>query len=232
MSNLILIVDDDILLRRSLTFSLQKAGYATLAAGSAEDGLNMLRNSMPDLILLDIGLPGGMDGLEALRMFQREKPIPIIFVTARRRELDEVVGLELGADDYVTKPFDTDVLLAHIRAVLRRRENTSGKLSQPSVTIGDLRIESASHEVFIGDRLIELSPREFDILLLLAQNVNHVISIENILDHVWGEKWIGETQTVYVHVRWLREKIESDPAHPRRLITVKGVGYKLVSINA
>jgi DNA-binding response OmpR family regulator len=231
MSKHILIVDDDILLRRSLAFSLEKGGYTASTAGSAEDALNMIQNSPPDLILLDIGLPGGIDGLEALHLFQREKSTPIIFVTARRRELDEVVGLELGADDYITKPFDNDVLLAHIRAVLRRWENSSSEVSSQSISVGDLRIEIASHEVFVRDRLIELSPREFDILTLLSHHSNQVISVEDILDHVWGEKWVGETQTVYVHIRWLREKIESDPAHPRRLITMKGVGYKLIALN-
>lgn len=232
MSKHILIVDDDILLRRSLCFSLQKSGYMVSSAGSAEDALMIIRNNSPDLILLDIGLPGGMDGLEALHLLRQEKSIPIIFVTARRRELDEVVGLELGADDYITKPFDNDVLLAHIRAVLRRWENNSKPLLLSSIRVGDLRIETASHEVFVRDRLVDLSPREFDILLLLANNINHVIGMGEILNQVWGEKWIGETQTVYVHIRWLREKIETDAAHPCRIINVKGVGYKLVAISA
>lgn len=229
MSKHILIVDDDILLRRSLAFSLQNGGYTTTSAGSAEEALIIIQNNPPDLILLDIGLPGGMDGLEALHLFQGEKSIPIIFVTARRRELDEVVGLELGADDYITKPFDNDVLLAHIRAVLRRWKDQSGIPNQQSIIVGDLRIEPALHEVFIKNRPIELPPREFNILLLLMQNANRVISTTEILNQVWGSDWIGEMQTIYVHIRWLREKIESDPTHPCRLITVKGVGYKIVS---
>ncbi len=229
MGNQILIVDDDILLRRSVAFSLNKGGYSTVTAGSAEEALTIIQNRAPDLILLDIGLPGGMDGLQALRLFQMEKSIPIIFLTARRRELDEVVGLELGADDYITKPFDKDVLLAHIRAVLRRWKTWSDIPDQLSVMVDDLRIDPVAHEVFIKDRLIELSPREFDILLLLARNANHVVSATEILNRVWGKEWIGESQTIYVHIRWLREKIESNPSRPARLLTIKGVGYKIVS---
>lgn len=226
----LLVVDDDPLMRRSLSASLTQAGYSVTIAGSGEEALSIAQNHRPDLILLDIGLPG-MDGLDTLRAFrQAVNGVPVIFVTARRRELDEVVGLELGADDYITKPFDFDVLLAHVKAVLRR---ATASLSPPTpsleaVRVGDLRIDPAEHTVRVGERSVELSPKEFDLLLFMAQNVNRVLSMDELLAQVWGENWIGESQTLYVHIRWLREKIEGDPGHPQRLLTVRGVGYKLV----
>jgi len=228
MGKYVLVVDDDHLFTLSTAFSLETAGYETAVAASAEEALEMIKQRRPDIVLLDIGLPG-MDGLEALRSIQQQVMVPIIFVTARRRELDEIVGLELGADDFVTKPFDVDVLLARIRAVLRR---TNPHPANPSrfITVGDLLIDRDSHAVRVGERLIEMSRKEFDLLLVLAMEPGHVISVAELIRRVWGEAWIGEMQTVYVHIRWLREKIETDPAHPERLITVKGVGYKLLPV--
>ena len=228
MAKHILIIDDDALLRTSVAFNLQRNGYTTALAATAEDALVCIHQQPPDVILLDIGLPG-MDGLEALRVFQRETTIPIIFVTARRRELDEIVGLELGADDYITKPFDMDVLLARIKVVLRRAIPHSESPPRQYV-VGDLRIDAASHVVQLGTRTIEMSPKEFTILLVLAEESGHVLSIEELIRRVWGSEWVGETQTVYVHIRWLREKIERNPTHPQRLVTIKGMGYKLVPI--
>ncbi|MBX3061421.1 MAG: response regulator transcription factor [Anaerolineae bacterium] len=231
MSKCILIIDDDTLMTRSLAFSLQQAGFTTLTAASAEDALSILRMKSPDAILLDIGLPG-MDGLEALRVFRQEAAVPIIFVTARRRELDEILGLELGADDYITKPFDTDVLLAHLKSVLRRASvNHSVSPIRYPLQVGDLLIDPDARSVRIIDKEIELAPKEFDLLLTLAQNAGNVVSVERLLRQIWGADWIGESQTIYVHVRWLREKIEQNPTHPRRLLTVKGVGYKLVPVS-
>jgi len=180
--------------------------------------------------LLDIGLPG-IDGLEALQTIRKyASGIPVIFLTARRRELDEVVGLELGADDYITKPFDLDVLLAHIKAVLRRVAPVTKWTATGPVVVGDLSIDPAARVVCIGTRKLELPHKEFELLLVLAQNTGRVLTLDELLNQVWGTDWIGETQTLYVHMRWLREKIEEDPAHPRRLLTVRGAGYKLVSI--
>ena len=228
MSKYVLIVDDDPLFTVSTAYNLQQVGYETATAGTAEAALALVQERLPDVILLDVGLPG-MDGLEALRLLQQHVSVPVIFVTARRRELDEIVGLELGADDYITKPFDRDVLLARIKAVLRR--TSSHNVQRPQqVIVGDLRIESASHEVWVGQRSINMSPKEFDLLLALAQEAGRVLNVEELLARVWGQDWVGETQTIYVHVRWLREKIEEDPAQPRRLITVKGAGYKLVPV--
>lgn len=228
MSRTILVVDDDALMRRSLAFHLEQAGYRVNTAASAEDTLAMVRRSPPDLVILDIGLPG-MDGLEALRELNVEKKLPVIFLTARRRELDEVVGLELGADDYITKPFDVDVVLAHIKAVLRR----TGGTSQPEkmsgrLIVGDLEIAPESHTVSCAGSLLDLSPREFDLLLVLATQPNKVFSTDELLAQVWGAEFIGQPQVVYVHIRWLRQKLEADPNHPQRILTVRGVGYKLI----
>jgi DNA-binding response OmpR family regulator len=225
----ILLIDDDVLLRRSLTFSLEQAGYRVSALATAEDGLAMARRDRPGLVLLDIGLPG-MDGLEALRRFEQEIGVPVILLTARRRELDEVLGLELGADDYVTKPFDLDVLLARIKAVLRRSsQEQSVPLRSVPLVVGDLRIDPLAHTVSIGDKPVSLAPREFALLHTLALEAGRVISTGDLLARVWGAEYEGEPQVVYVHIRWLREKIEQDPAHPRRILTVRGVGYKLQS---
>jgi DNA-binding response OmpR family regulator len=223
----VLLVDDDALLRRSLAFNLEQAGYRVSTSASAEDALALARRDPPDLILLDIGLPG-MDGLDALRHFREQVHVPVIFVTARRRELDEVLGLELGADDYVTKPFDLDVLLARIRAVLRRSERGDAAPDRPvPLTVGDLTIDPLAHTVTVAGRPISLAPREFDLLHALALQPGQVISTGDLIARVWGAEYEGEPQVVYVHIRWLREKLERDPAHPRRILTVRGVGYKL-----
>jgi len=227
MSKHILVVDDDTLLRRSLAFNLQNAGYRSSNAATAEDALALARGDPPDLVLLDIGLPG-MDGLDALRQFKAQFNVPVIFLTARRRELDEVLGLELGADDYVTKPFDIDVLLAHIKAVLRRAEKPLQPARTPDLLqVGDMMIDPARHTVMVGNRSVDLAPREFDLLYAFALEPNHVLSVDNLLARVWGAEFIGQPQVVYVHIRWLREKIEVDPDHPQRILTVRGVGYKL-----
>lgn len=229
MGGRILLIDDDDLLRRSLAFSLEQAGFEVHTAASAEEGLAIAVRERPDLVLLDIGLPG-MDGLEALRRFREILGLPVIFLTARRRELDQVVGLELGADDYITKPFDTDVLIARIRAVLRRLRSSSAATSPaPSpLTVGDLVIDPAARTVTVAGRAVSLTPKEFDLLYTLALAPNQVLPTETLLTQVWGAEYAGQSETLYVHIRWLREKIEEDPEHPRRIVTVRGVGYKLV----
>jgi DNA-binding response OmpR family regulator len=227
MSKHILVVDDDDLMRRSLAYNLEQAGYRASTAADAESALRLARRDPPDLILLDIGLPG-MDGLDALRDFREQSDTPIIFVTARRRELDQALGLELGADDYVTKPFDLNVLLARIKAVLRRFERTAPSASAPErLEVGDLMIDASAHVVTLGGETLDLAPREFALLHALALQAGQVISVDDLLAQVWGAEYVGEPQVVYVHIRWLREKIEADPKHPRRIITVRGVGYKL-----
>jgi DNA-binding response OmpR family regulator len=226
MSKHILLVDDDDLMRRSLAFNLEQAGYRTSTAADAESALRLARRDPPDLILLDIGLPH-MDGLDALRNFRQEADTPVIFVTARRRELDQALGLELGADDYVTKPFDLNVLLARIKAVLRRSERAAAPIPSDRLEVGDLLIDAPAHVVTLGGVPLELAPREFALLYALALQAGQVVSVDDLLAQVWGAEFAGEPQVVYVHIRWLREKIEADPQQPRRILTVRGVGYKL-----
>lgn len=227
MSNKILLVDDDDLIRRSLAFTLEQGGYQTVTAASAEDALALVKRDPPDLALLDIGLPG-MDGLQAMRHFQ-DQGIPVIFLTARRRELDEILGLELGAEDYVTKPFDADVLLARIRVVLRRAQQRTGVQENPEpLTVGDLIIDPSAHIVLREGQPVALSAREFALLHALALEAGRVVSVDQLLAQVWGAEFIGEPQVVYVHIRWLRQKLEENPNRPVRIVTVRGVGYKLI----
>jgi len=226
MSQHILIVDDDALMRRSLAFNLEQAGYRTSTAANAEDALAFAQRDPPDLVLLDIGLPG-MDGMDAVRHFKEELKIPVIFVTARRKELDEVLGLELGGDDYITKPFDVEVLIAHIKAVLRRVERPETPPATSEVLeAGDMVLNPGAHTVTIGGQAVELTPREFDLLHAFALRPGKVLSSQDLLAQVWGAEFIGEPQVVYVHIRWLREKIEDDPNRPKRILTVRKVGYK------
>jgi DNA-binding response OmpR family regulator len=229
MARHILIVDDDTLLRRSLSLQLDQAGYRTSTAANAEDALALARRDPPNLILLDVGLPG-MDGLEALRHIQKDMEVPVIFVTARRRELDEILGLELGADEYITKPFNPDILLARVKAVLRR---SNRQLSDPAdssvLEVGDLTIDPGAHTVTVAEKSVDLTAREFALLHALALEAGQVLSIDDLLTRVWGAEFFGEPQVVYVHIRWLREKIEDDPQKPQRIINVRGVGYKLIA---
>ena len=221
VGNQILIVDDDILLRRSVAFSLNKGGYSTVTAGSAEEALTIIQNRAPDLILLDIGLPGGMDGLQALRLFQMEKSIPIIFLTARRRELDEVVGLELGADDYITKPFSPKELVARAQAVLRRTKSASA--IQEYIKIDDLTIDLDKHEVIIKNEPVQLTLTEFKILYHLARKPGRVFTRDQLLDAVSGPETAVTDRTIDVHVASLRKKLKT---FANRIATIRGIGYK------
>jgi DNA-binding response OmpR family regulator len=226
----ILIVDDDALMRRSLAFNLEQAGFHASTAESAETALAQVRLDRPDLVLLDISLPV-MDGLDAMRQLKDQFDLPVIFLTARRRELDEALGLELGGDDYITKPFDFNVLVAHIKAVLRRFERTTSSptiSSNKPLVVGELLVDPESHSVVLSGKQIDLPRREFDLLHALTIQPGRVYTVDELLGTVWGAEFIGQPQVVYVHIRWLREKIELDANHPRRIQTVRGVGYKIV----
>jgi DNA-binding response OmpR family regulator len=227
MKKHLLLVDDDTLMRRSLTFGLDRAGYKTTSAASAEDALEIARRQAPDLIILDINMPG-MDGLQALEHFKKQGNIPVIFLTARRRDLDEIVGLELGADDYITKPVNLDVLLARIKTVFRRLEPAPPPSSPPQVpiTFGDLSLDPVAHKVILAGEQVDLSPREFELLRLFMLNPGRVISNGELISAIWGPEFTGQPQAVYVHVRWLRKKIEKDPNDPKRILTVHGIGYR------
>ncbi|MEZ4862401.1 MAG: response regulator transcription factor [Caldilineaceae bacterium] len=230
MNNLILIVDDDALLRRSLAFSLEQVGYQISAMATAEAALVAVQQDPPDLILLDISLPG-MDGLAALRHLQALTNAPIIFLTAHRRELDEVVGLELGADDYITKPFAKDVLLARIRTSLRRTSPTAPTPSEPTLlTVGDLVIDVTAFTVTLQGKTVPLSAREFRLLQTLAQHQGEVLALDTLINQVWGAEYTGEPQAVYIYIRTLRQKLETIAPDCRcRIVTVRGAGYKLVA---
>jgi DNA-binding response OmpR family regulator len=228
MQKHILVVDDDALMRRSVAFNLEQAGYRASSAANAEDALAMSQRDKPDLVLLDIGLPG-MDGLDALRSFKDQIKVPVIFVTARRRELDEILGLELGAEDYITKPFEMSVLLAHVKAVMRRAGTVQpAPDNDEPITVGDLTLNPLAHTVTLEGQPIDLTRREFDLLHTLMLHAEQVLSTQDLLSNVWGAEYVGEPQVVYVHIRWLREKLEDVPEKPERIVTVHGVGYKLM----
>jgi len=226
MPGTVLLIDDDKLMRRSLAFNLQQAGYVVSTAADAEAGLEIIRQHRPDLVILDIGLPG-MDGMDALKIIRDQLGVKVILLTARRRGVDEILGLELGADDYITKPFDFEVLQAHIKAVLRR---TSGIKDAPSglteVNLGDLYINPAAHQVSLNGQELNLSPKEFDLLYLLASNSGKVLTTNDILTRVWGAEFEGQPQVVYVHIRWLREKLGDTSLESPRIQTIRGIGYK------
>jgi len=228
----ILVVEDDRTLQGVLDYNLRKEGYSVLAASDGVQALDVARSGRPDLVILDIMLPG-IDGLEVCRILRGEMTVPILMLTARTDEVDRVVGLEIGADDYVTKPFSMRELLARVRAMLRRAEMmpqppapSAGEDVPSSVTVGDLHIDLARHNVSLRGSKVELSLKEFDLLAFLASNRGRVFSRDELLERVWGYDYSGDTRTVDVHVSWLRRKVEDDPAYPRRLVTVRGVGYK------
>jgi two-component system OmpR family response regulator len=223
----ILIVEDDRNLLSTLKYNLQKEGYKTVTAVDGAEALDVARREKPDLILLDVMLPK-LSGFEVCRILRQEMTIPILMLTAKDEEVDKIVGLEIGADDYMTKPFSMRELLARLSAMLRR----AGMVSQPeakpeSLKVGELEIDAGRHQAFLQGQPLELTPKEFELLLFLARNKGLVFSREQLLDKVWGYDYAGETRTVDVHVRWLRQKIETDPAKPRHLLTVRGTGYKL-----
>jgi DNA-binding response OmpR family regulator len=213
-------------MRRSLGFNFVQAGFDVRTAASGEAALEMIQNDPPDLVLLDINLPG-IDGLDTLKRFRQNLSAPVIFVTARRRELDQILGLELGADDYVTKPFDFDILLARVRAVLRRASPSLEPAERSILLFKSLQIDPIAHKVINNNSPVELSPREFELLYALAMNANKVISADDLLARIWGAEYSGEPQVLYVHIRWLRQKLEPTPNKPRLIETIRGVGYRL-----
>ena len=221
----ILVAEDDRTLAETLVYNLRKEGYEASIVRTGLEAIVAARSQQPDLILLDLMLPE-IDGFEVCRIIRAGSPVPIIMVTARDDEVDRVLGLELGADDYVVKPFSLRELLARVRATLRRVELSSGVApSHEDLTFGDLEVQPGPRAVFRGDRQIHLLPREFDLLLYLMRNQGIVLSRDQLLEKVWGEEYMGETRTVDVHVRRLRAKIERDPANPELIQTIHGVGY-------
>lgn len=230
-SSEILLIDDDPLLRRSLAYSLEHAGYRVRTAGDASAGLSLARAAAPTLVLLDIGLPG-MDGLDAMRAFQRELKLPVILLTARRGGQDEALGLELGADDYVAKPYNMEALLARIAAVLRRGARRPTAPAAPPLAIGDLVIDPRARTAALCGQALKLPPRAFDLLACLASHAGEVVTLDTLMTEVWGREFAGEPQALYVHIRWLREALARVPGHAVHILTVHRVGYKLVAEEA
>jgi DNA-binding response OmpR family regulator len=221
----ILLVDDEPLITDSLTYSLKREGFDVRAVGEASQALLEVQDFQPDLVVLDVMLPG-MSGYEFCRRLRTYSPTPVIMLTARGEEIDRVLGLEVGADDYLAKPFSFRELLARIRAILRRVQLDRQVTQLQPVDLGRLSLEPVSRRVFKGDQELQLSAREFDLLSILMKNAGRALSREELLTQVWGDDWIGDPRTLDVHVRWLRLKIEEDPASPQYIQTVRGFGYR------
>jgi DNA-binding response OmpR family regulator len=217
----LLIVEDDQTLRDTLAHNLKGEGYEVIEAGDGVTGLNLAREHQPDLIVLDIGLPE-LDGLTVCRTLRRETESPIVLLTARGGEVDRIVGLDSGADDYIAKPFSFGELLARLRAVLRRGQ----RHSTTQLKSGNLTVDLLSRRVLRGEQELSLTPREFDLLSELIRHKGAVLTRDLLLQRVWGFDFAGDTRTVDVHIRWLREKIEEDPAKPKRIETMRGLGYR------
>ncbi len=232
MDDKVLVVEDEPALLDTLEYNLTRQGYDVYTAADGPTALEMARREEPDVIVLDVMLPG-MDGFEVCRILRQEMSVPILMLTARDEEVDKVVGLEVGADDYMTKPFSMRELMARIKALLRRvrlvREEVeaeNGDTGSEGITCGDLMVDLDRREVLRGGELLHLKPKEYELLVFLTRNRGIVLSRDLILERVWGWDYGGGSRTVDVHVRWLREKIEPEPANPVRIVTVRGVGYR------
>ncbi len=212
----------------AVTFSLEKEGFAVETAVDGKAGLELFRAAHPDLILLDLMLPG-MDGLEVCRSIRRESHVPIIMLTAKDSDVDKIVGLEMGADDYVTKPFNVRELVARVRAVLRRYTAEEEEYAGKMLERGNIAIDMERHEVRVDDRVIEMPPMEFRLLELFLKNPGKALAREYLIAKAWGGDFYGQTKTLDVHIRRLREKVEADPANPVHIKTVRGVGYRFDS---
>jgi DNA-binding response OmpR family regulator len=228
----VLVVEDEPTLLDTLEYNLVNQGYDVCTAANGHKALEVARQERPDLVVLDIMLPG-LDGFEVCRVLRQEMSVPILMLTARDEEVDKVVGLEVGADDYMTKPFSMRELLARVKALLRRVRLTREEMAAEDEAVGghklvfgDLTMDLDRCEVSRGGEPLRLKPKEYDLLVFLARNRGMVLSRDLILERVWGWDYSGGSRTVDVHVRWLREKIEPDPADPIRIVTVRGVGYR------
>lgn len=225
MPQKVLIVEDEETIADAVAYALSRSGYETDTALDGLEGLRKAKEEHPDLIILDLMLPG-MDGLELCRELRAESSVPIIMLTARHEEADRVIGLEVGADDYVIKPFSMKELIARVKAVLRRSEGTAYSCPGGILKCGDLEMNLSEHTVKVRGKEVHLSPKEYELLKLLMMHQGRVLSRGFLLSKVWGTETCPETRTVDVHIRWLREKIEENPAEPKRIVTVRSVGYK------
>ena len=226
----ILVVEDEQNILEAIKYSMNTEGFEVYGAEDGETGLEMAREILPELVILDVMLPK-LDGFEVCRILRREMDIPVFMLTAKVEEIDRVVGLEIGADDYITKPFSMRELIARVRNALRRssksglgRDNLSS--GNDVIQVGNLKIDLTGHIARISEKLIDLKPREFDLLVMLASSRGRVFTREQILERLWGHDYIGDSRTVDVHIRWIREKIEEDPSTPKKIVTIRGVGYR------
>ncbi len=232
MADRILLIEDTQDLARAICRQLEAAGYRAVLAGDGLTGVEMHARHRPDLVILDWMLPR-LDGLQVLQRIRQSSPTPVLMLTARSEEADRVIGLEVGADDYLTKPFSMRELLARVKAQLRRvrllrDQYARTEVSQPGnlLVFGGLTLDLDRHEVVLNGEIVTLKPKEYELLVYLAQKRGRVLSRDQILADVWGWDYVGGSRTVDVHIRWLREKIEDNPADPSRLITVRGAGYR------
>jgi DNA-binding response OmpR family regulator len=225
MARTILVVDDEATLRETVVDALEAEGFTVIAAADGREALTRFRADRPDLVLLDLMLPE-LSGIEVCRIIRAESGVPIVMLTAKDSELDKVVGLELGADDYVTKPFSLRELSARIRALFRRAEKAATEQNPPSgVSIGDVQVDLAGHRLLRDGQVLPVKPKAFELLGFLLRNPGQVFTRDQLLERVWGYDYAGETRTVDVHVHWLRAQLEPDPANPQFIHTVRGVGY-------
>lgn len=232
MNDKILVVEDEAVLQETLAYNFEVAGYEVRSASDGLEGLMTAREWQPDLVLLDVMLPK-MDGFEVLKALRAETDIPILMLTARSEEIDRVIGFEIGADDYIIKPFSMRELLARVKTRIKAYQRIQAPVGAQDtaqlpdeVTVGDLVIDQKRHEIRINDEVIPLKPKEMELLSFLVENRGRALSREVILNQVWGWDYIGGSRTVDVHIRWLRSKIETDASKPKRLVTVPGVGYR------
>ncbi len=224
----ILLIEDDPMIAEPLLFGLESEGFRVLHAADGIEGLQLARTAAPDLILLDVMLPG-MDGFQVLRHLRQDSQTPILMLTAREQEMDRVMGLESGADDYIVKPFSFRELLARVRANLRRVKMSHAPAPPPQITIGPISLDVAAHLVRRRGQPVDLTEKEFALLEALMSRAGQAVHRHQLLDLVWGEDWIGNPRTLDVHIRWLREKLEDDPSNPKLIHTVRGYGYRFVA---
>jgi DNA-binding response OmpR family regulator len=219
----ILLVDDEAAIVQSLRYNLERSGYSVTAAGDGRSAVALAASEEPDLVILDIMLPL-LDGIEACKEIRKTSSVPIIMLTAKDQEFDQVLALELGADDYVTKPFSLGEIIARVKARLRRSEVDLEQRDE-SITIGDITIDRSRQRLVVRGATVALAPKEFRLLHVLMENRGRIVTRQMLLEKVWGYDFEGEHQTISVHIRWLREKIEVDPNNPRHIITVRSRGY-------
>lgn len=228
MNETILVVDDEKSIVEPLRYHLEREGYAVIAAYDGMEAVSKAGVEKPDLVVLDITLPK-LDGWEVCRILRQESTIPIIMLTARDEETSKVLGLNLGADDYLTKPFSFQELLARVRALLRRVTYDQAGADERVLRIGAVALDKDAHRVSVADKALEMTQMEFKLLQTLMERAGHVVRRNDLMDLVWGADWVGDTHTLDVHIRWLRQKIEAVPGHPRYIQTVRGVGYRFAT---